>query len=83
MPKTKMMEIPFRMEMSGFARLEKSIPVIGDIGSIWPAMAYRLEQEMGFTLDFISYPQQTPEGQEMRNWIVENIKPVKKSDMFK
>jgi len=31
LPKTKIMEIPFRMEMSGFARLEKSIPVIGDI----------------------------------------------------
>ena len=82
MPKTKMMEIPFRMEMSGFARLEKSIPVIGDIGTIWPVMAYRLEQEFDLNLDFISYPQQTAEGQKTREWIVENVRPVKKKELF-
>ena len=82
MPKTKLMSIPFRMEMSGFARLEKSIPVIGDIGIIWPIMAYFLEERLGIQLDFISYPQQSPEGQEMRNWIVQNIKPVKKEKLY-
>ena len=82
MPKTKMMEIPFRMEMSGFARLENSIPVIGDIGTIWPVMAYRIEQELGITLDFMSYPQQTPDGQQMREWIVENLRPVRKKELF-
>ncbi len=56
MPKTKFMNIPFRMEMSGFARLEKSIPVVGDIGIIWPIMAYFIEQKLGIELDFISYP---------------------------
>lgn len=82
MPKTKLMNIPFRMEMSGFARLEKSIPVIGDIGIIWPVMAYFIEQELDIKLDFMSYPQQSPEGQEMRKWIVENIQPVIKEKLF-
>ncbi len=66
------------MEMSGFARLEKSIPVIGDIGVIWPIIALRMEEELGITLDFISYPQQTIEGEKIRRWIVDNIAPVKK-----
>ncbi len=78
MPKTKLMHIPFRMEMSGFARLEKSIPVIGDIGVIWPVMAQIISQHLEIQLDFISYPQQSPEGREMRNWIVQNILPVRK-----
>jgi len=78
MPKTKFMSIPFRMEMSGFARLEKSIPIVGDIGIIWPVMAYLIEQELRIKLDFMSYPQQSPEGQEMRKWIVQNILPVDK-----
>ncbi|MBU7003978.1 MAG: hypothetical protein HXS50_00330, partial [Theionarchaea archaeon] len=36
LPKTKLMGIPFRMEMSGFARLPGSLPIVGDIGVIWP-----------------------------------------------
>jgi len=82
MPKTKLMNIPFRMEMSGFARLEKSIPIIGDIGIIWPVMAYFIEQKLDTKLDFMSYPQQSPEGQEMRKWIVENIRPIVKEELF-
>lgn len=82
MPKTKSMGIPFRMEMSGFARLEKSIPVVGDIGIIWPVMAFLLEKKLGIKLDFISFPQQSREGQEMRKWIVENILPVKKEKLY-
>jgi len=82
MPKTKFMNIPFRMEMSGFARLEKSIPVVGDIGIIWPIMAYFIEQKLGIELDFISYPQQTEEGKEMRKWIVDNIKPIEKEKLW-
>jgi len=83
MPKTKLMNIPFRMEMSGFARLENSIPVIGDIGIIWPVMAYFIEKQLDIKLDFMSYPQQSPEGQNMRKWIVENIQPIKKEKLFK
>ncbi len=82
MPKTKLMSIPFRMEMSGFARLENSIPVVGDIGIIWPIMAYFIEQKLGIELDFISYPQQTEQGKKMRKWIVENIQPVVKEKLF-
>lgn len=82
LPKTKLMSIPFRMEMSGFARLEKSIPVIADLGNVWPVIAYRLEQELNLSLDFISYPQQTPEGEVMRRWIVENIKPIDKERLY-
>jgi hypothetical protein len=82
MPKTKLMDIPFRMEMSGFARLENSIPIVGDIGVIWPIMAYLLEEKLDLKLDFISYPQQSKEGQEMRRWIVENILPVKKDKLY-
>lgn len=79
LPKTKLMEVPFRMEMSGFARLKKSIPLVGDIGLIWPIIAMRLEKKLGFELDFISFPQQTKEGQEMRKWIVDQIRPVKRN----
>ena len=61
------MSIPFRMEMSGFARLEKSIPVVGDIGVIWPIIACFIEEKLGVQLDFMSYPQQSSEGKEMRN----------------
>lgn len=82
MPKTKLMSIPFRMEMSGFARLEKSIPIVGDIGIIWPIMAYFIEQKLGIKLDFMSYPQQSPEGQEMRKWIVQNILPIAKEKIY-
>jgi len=81
-PKTKVTGIPFRMEMSGFARLEKSIPIVGDIGVIWPVMAHLLEQRLGIELEFMSYPQQSSEGQEMRKWIVENIQPIRKEKLI-
>jgi hypothetical protein len=70
------------MEMSGFARLEKSIPVVADLGVVWPIIALRLEEEMGISLDFISYPQQSPEGQQMRKWVVDNIRPIVKKRLF-
>ena len=82
LPKTKLMSIPFRMEMSGFARLEKSIPVVADLGVVWPIIALRLEQDLGISLDFISYPQQSPEGQQMRKWIVENVRPIVKRKLY-
>ena len=81
LPKTKIMDIPFRMEMSGFARLEESNPVIGDIGVLWPIIALRIEEELGIKLDFISYPQQSQEGKEMRRWIVDQIEPIKRNKL--
>ena len=82
MPKTKLMSIPFRMEMSGFARLEKSIPVVGDIGIIWPIIAYFIEKKLDVKLDFMSYPQQSSAGKEMRKWIVNNVKPIVKEKLY-
>lgn len=81
LPKTKLTGIPFRMEMSGFARLENSLPLIGDIGVIWPVLAWKVAHALGVELDFISHPQQTPAGQAMRDWIVENIRPFDRHKM--
>ncbi|MGC9327431.1 MAG: hypothetical protein ACP5I1_07335 [Candidatus Hinthialibacter sp.] len=75
-PKTKMFDIPFRMEMSGFARHPNSLPIIGDLGMIWPAIARRLEKRLDLKLEFISFPQQSEAGQAMRDWIVHEIKPL-------
>jgi hypothetical protein len=82
LPKTKVAKIPFRMEMSAFARHEGSLPVIGDIGKIWPVVAYEVSRELGIELDFISASQDTPEGQAMRDWIVEHVKPLDRCKMI-
>lgn len=76
LPKTKLFDVPFRMEMSGFARLEGSLPIVGDIGAIWPIVAARVAQRLGLSLQFLSYPQHTDRGRAMREWIVEQIRPV-------
>lgn len=73
LPKTKRTGIPFRMEMSGFARLEGSIPVTADIGVAWPVLAAALEARLGVKLDFISAPQETDEGRRMREWITQEV----------
>jgi hypothetical protein len=83
LPKTKLTGIPFRMEMSGFARLEGSLPVIGDIGVIWPVIAAKTADRLGVKLDFISHPQQTADGKAMREWIVDNVRPVNRDLLLK
>ncbi|MDR2563629.1 MAG: deoxyhypusine synthase family protein [Prevotellaceae bacterium] len=83
LPKTKVAKIPFRMEMSAFARHEGSLPVIGDIGKIWPALACEVAQQLGIELDFVSASQDTLEGQAMREWIVDNVKPLDRNRMLK
>jgi hypothetical protein len=83
LPKTKLTGIPFRMEMSGFARLEGSLPVVGDIGVIWPVLACQVAEELGIELDFVSHPQQTAEGKAMREWIVEQVQPINRELLFK
>jgi hypothetical protein len=83
LPKTKLTGIPFRMEMSGFARLDTSLPVIGDIGVVWPLIACQVAEKLGIELDYISHPQDTKEGQAFRDWIVEDIKPFSKAKMVK
>ena len=76
LPKTKIVGLPFRMEMSGFSRLPQSLPIIGDIGTIWPLLALKVADQLGIQLDFMSYNQTTPEGLIMREWIVDTIQAV-------
>ncbi len=76
LPKTKLFQVPFRMEMSGFARLEGSLPIVGDLGVIWPLLAWKCASALGVTLEFMSYPQQTGPGRAMREWIVRHVEPV-------
>ena len=81
LPKTKITGIPFRMEMSGFARLPGSLPIVGDIGVIWPILAFTAAQALGVELGFMSYPQQTQAGSEMREWIAQTVRPVDRAAM--
>ena len=74
LPKTKAFNVPFRMEMSGFARLESSIPLVGDLGVVWPIIALHTSQKLGVQLDFLSYPQESEQGKQMREWIVQNVR---------
>ncbi|MBI2426189.1 MAG: hypothetical protein HYV27_25420 [Candidatus Hydrogenedentes bacterium] len=83
LPKTKLFKVPFRMEMSGFARHEGSIPIIGDIGVVWPILAWRVAQRLGITLNFLSFPQGTEAGQAMREKIVSEIQPMSRKKMLK
>jgi len=81
-PKTKLMRIPFRMEMSGFARIPGSLPIVGDIGEIWPILATRVADALDVRLDFMSYKQSLPAGQKVREWIVKHVQPLNKDRMF-
>ena len=82
LPKTKISKIPFRMEMSAFARHEGSLPVIGDIGMIWPVFALQIAEALGIELDFMSYKQETEDGRAMREWIVKNVRPLDRAKML-
>jgi hypothetical protein len=82
LPKTKLSGIPFRMEMSAFSRLETSLPVIGDIGVVWPVLARKVSSALGVELGFMSHPQQTEEGRAMRETIVNEVRPVDRSRML-
>jgi len=81
LPKTKMFDIPFRMEMSGFARLPGSLPVIGDIGILWPLLACELADQLDLDLQFMSYPQQSDAGKSMREAIVKHVKFLDRKKM--
>jgi hypothetical protein len=82
LPKTKSLGLPFRMEMSGFSRLSKSLPIIGDIGAVWPIISYRSAEELGVKLDFLSFPQETEEGKTMREWIVKEVNILDRDKMY-
>lgn len=83
LPKTKSMGLPFRMEMSGFARIPGSLPIVGDIGEIWPILADRVSKALNIRLDLMSYKQSTREGDNFRNWIVRMVQPLDRNRMFK
>lgn len=83
LPKTKVTGIPFRMEMSAFARHEKSIPIVGDIGKVWPIIATKVAETLGISLEFLSYPQESEEGKAVREWIVENVKAIDREKLLK
>ena len=82
LPKTKTFKVPFRMEMSGFARHEGSLAIIGDLGAIWPLIASRAAQRLGIDLEFMSYPQQTEAGRAMREAIVNDVRPFSRRRML-
>ncbi len=82
LPKTKSMGIPFRMEMSGFARIPGSLPIVGDIGDIWPILAARMSKALGIELDLMCYKQSTPEGDAFREWIVSHVQPLDRHRMY-
>jgi len=83
LPKTKFLEVPFRMEMSGFARLEDSIPIREDLGVVWPVITLKVSEKLGISLDFLSYPQETSAGKKMKEWIVNNVKILNRELMYK
>jgi hypothetical protein len=76
LPKTKVTGLPFRMEMSGFSRLPGSLPIIGDIGNLWPILMTMVAETLAIKLDFMSYNQSSPEGAAMRQWIVDTVQPL-------
>jgi len=82
LPKTKLMRIPFRMEMSGFARIPGSLPIVGDIGEIWPLLATMVADVLDVKLDFMSYKQSLPAGEKVREWIVKHVQPVNRERMY-
>lgn len=82
LPKTKFMRIPFRMEMSGFARIPGSLPIVGDIGEIWPLLATMVADALDVQLDFMCYKQSLPAGEKVREWIVKNVKPAQRDRVF-
>ncbi len=82
LPKTVTMKTPFRMEMSGFARIPGSLPVIGDIGTIWPVMIFKIAEDLGIKPEIMSYKQALPAGKKFREWIVENVSPLDREKML-
>ena len=70
------------MEMSAFARHEGSLPVIGDIGKVWPVLAYDVAAALGVELEFLSASQDTPEGATMRTWIVDVVRSLDRDRML-
>ncbi|MDY7035798.1 MAG: hypothetical protein SV375_06510 [Thermodesulfobacteriota bacterium] len=82
LPKAKFTGIPMRMEMSGFARIPGSLPIVHDIGEIWPLLATSVADALDVRLDFMSYKQSLPAGKKAREWIVKHVSPVNRERIF-
>ena len=82
LPKTKQMHIPFRMEMSGFARIPGSLPILGDVGEVWPILATMVADALDIRLEFMSYKQGSSAGEKVREWIVKHVKPLNRDRMI-
>ena len=74
-PKAVSLNLAFRMEMSGFARLPGGLPILGDLGVVWPVLANRLLRLAGVKPKFMCYKQGTPRGEAVRDFIVDEVKP--------
>jgi hypothetical protein len=46
-------------------------------------IAHNVSGALGIELDFISYPQETEQGKEMREWIVEKVNVLNMKEMRK
>jgi hypothetical protein len=79
LPKAAGLKLPFRMEMSGFARLPGSLPLTCDLGVIWPLLASRAARALDVKLEFMCYKQGTPQGDAVRDFIVDNVGPLDRS----
>ena len=81
-PKPRGARTPSRREMPASARHEGSVPVIGDIGRVWPVLAHDVAAALGVELEFLSASQDTPEGAAMRTWIVDAVRPLDRDRML-
>jgi hypothetical protein len=70
------------MEMSGFARIPGSLPIVGDIGEVWPILATMVADALDVQLEFMSYKQVLPAGEKVREWIVKHVKPINRERMI-
>jgi len=81
-PKAKSLNLPFRMEMSGFARLPQASVIRADLAVVWPLLAGEVAGRLGVDLPFYSLPQETPAGAAMRAWIAQKIRPVDRGQVM-
>lgn len=68
--------------MSGFARIPNSLPIVGDIGVVWPILATMVADALDVKLEFMTYKQTLPEGVKMREWIVKHVEPINRDRLI-
>jgi hypothetical protein len=58
------------------------VPISADIGAVWPALAQGVIRELGLVAEFMTAPQETPEGVAMREWIVNQVTPLDRARVY-